>query len=262
MSQPTDLSLPEGTNIPKHIAIIPDGNRRWARARGFPPFEGHRRGFEITPEIARAARQMGVHTLTIWAFSTENWRRTKQEVAYLMKMYEWFIEQHLNECLRDEVKIVHLGRKDRIPGSLRLKIVNAEEQTAQFSRNILNVGLDYGGHDEILRAVEKILQDIRIGKVTAEKLKEVVGFYHDEYPYYYFKEYLDTHDQPYPYPDLVIRTSNEQRTSGLLPLQIVYAEYYWEKDHFPDFTPQKLRAAILDYSARSRRFGGEHKKVE
>lgn len=257
-----DPTLPEDTNIPNHIVIIPDGNRRWAKEHNLPSFEGHRRGFEATPAIAKAARKMGVHTLTIWAFSTENWKRSKEEVAYLMKMYEWFVNNHLKECLEDEVKIVHLGRKDRIPEALRKKVEDAESKTANFSKNILNIALDYGGHDEILRALQKIIAEVKNGKIDFPDLIREEGLYHNEYPYYHFREYLDTKGQPHPYPDLVIRTSNEKRTSGFLPWQSVYVEYYWEKDHFPDFTPQKLKDAIIDYSNRNRRFGGNQKEVK
>lgn len=255
MSSKKKLFLPQGTRVPDHIAIIPDGNRRWARARGRPTFEGHKKGFNITPQIARAAREMGVHTLTIWAFSTENWNRSDKEVAYLMEMYEWFIDQHLEEALEDDVKIVHLGRKDRVPRSLREKIIHAEKKTANNFSNILNVALDYGGHDEILRATEK-LSTLRVENGELN-LREEIGKYHDKYPIYRFSEFLDTAGQPHPYVDLVIRTSGEQRVSGLLPWQLAYAEYYWEPDHFPDFTPEKLRDAILDYSSRNRRFGGD-----
>lgn len=255
MSSKNKLSLPQGTRVPNHIALIPDGNRRWARARGKLTFEGHKKGFNITPQIARAAREMGVHALTIWAFSTENWNRSDKEVAYLMEMYEWFIEKHLKEALKDDVRLVHLGRKDRVPQSLREKIVDAEDKTQDNESHILNIALDYGGHDEILRAIEK-LSTLRV-KNEGLDLREEIGKYHDKYPIYKFSEFLDTAGQAHPYVDLVIRTSGEQRVSGLLPWQLAYAEYYWEKDHFPDFTPEKLRAAILDYSQRNRRFGGD-----
>lgn len=252
--------IPAGTHVPNHVAIIPDGNRRWAKTHGLPTFDGHKKGFDIAPELARAARAFGVHTLTIWAFSTENWKRSPDEVDYLMQMYEKFIDKNLEECVKDKARLIHLGRKDRIPALLRDKIINAEEKTQNFTKNILNVALDYGGHDEILRATQKIIKDLKGGKLDAAKLEEVVGLFHNEYPMYFYKEYLDTHNQPYPYVDLIIRTSNEKRTSGFLPWQLVYAEYFWEKDHFPDFTPEKLAAAIIDFSSRQRRFGGEHQE--
>lgn len=252
----THWELPEDTKVPKHVAIIPDGNRRWARARNLPTFDGHKKGFEITPQLARASREFGIHTLTIWAFSTENWNRSQEEVVYLMKMYEWFIDQHLDECIKDEAKLVHLGRKDRIPAALRKKIEGAEEKTRNFTRNILNVALDYGGHDELLRAIEKLHADLAAGKIKIEDMGEVIGQYHGKYPYYRFIDYLDTAGQPHPYVDLLIRTSGEQRVSGFLSWQLAYTEFYWEKDHFPDFTPEKLREAIIAFSNRQRRFGG------
>lgn len=243
-------------NLPNHVAIIPDGNRRWAKARGLPSFEGHRRGFDITPKICRAAREMGIHTLTLWAFSTENWNRSSEEVAYLMKLYEILIDRNLKEAKEDGVRIYHLGRKDRLPPTLLERLARAEEETKSNDRYVLNVALDYGGQDEILRAIKKAVEIIIAGKMSAEKLFEETGKYNDKYPYYLFKNFLDTRDQPYPYPDLIIRTSNEKRLSGLYCWQGAYAEIYWEKDHFPDFTPEKLRAALEDYSLRHRRFGG------
>lgn len=253
-----EFSIPEGTRVPHHIAIIPDGNRRWARARGLPAFEGHRRGFDIAPGIFKAARQFGVHTLTVWAFSTENWSRSPAEIAYLMKLYGNLIDRNLQDAKKEDVRIYHLGRQDRIPAFLRKKIEKAVEETKNNKSYVLNVALDYGGHDELLRATGRILEDVSRGKIKKEDLKKELGKYVNKYPYYLFKNYLDTQDQPHPYPDLVIRTSGEQRTSGFLPWQIAYAEFYWEKDHFPDYTPEKLRQAILDFSRRERRFGGNH----
>jgi undecaprenyl diphosphate synthase len=235
------LTLPSGTKVPDHIAIIPDGNRRWARARGLHTLTGHRKGFERAVELGRAARRMGVHTVTLWGFSTENWDRTKEEISYLMKLYEKLIDDYLGEADKDGVKIVHLGRKDRIPKSLLKKILYAEERTKNNKKYISNIAIDHGGHDDIIRAVQKMIRD----KVAPEKIDKTL-----------FEKYLDTHAQPYPYVDLIIRTSGEQRTSGFLLWQSGYAETYWEHDHFPDFTPEKLREAILDYSRRRRRFGG------
>lgn len=250
------LSLPPETKVPNHIAIIPDGNRRWAKERGLPALEGHRGGAKVVTEIARAARDFGVRTLTVWGFSTENWGRSKIEINYLMKIFADLIDKNLKEAQKDGVKIVHLGRKNRIPESLAKKLAEAEEQTKNNSQHIFNIAIDYGGQDELLRAFEKALKDIESGKIKPEQLREVVGKYQNKYPYYYFKHYLDTADQPYPYPDLVIRTSGEQRLSGFLRWQTAYSELYFEPDHFPDFTPEKLKKAILEYSKRNRRFGG------
>jgi undecaprenyl diphosphate synthase len=240
-----NLSLPRGTKIPDHIAIIPDGNRRWARSKGLPTFEGHRRGFKMAVKLARAARKWGIHTVTLWGFSTENWDRAKEEVDYLMKLYEKLVDIYLKEAKKDKVRIVHLGRKDRIPKFLLKKIIQAEEETKDNDKYIANLAIDYGGRDEIIRATQKIISD----GIKPEKIDEKL-----------IESYLDTHDQPYPHADLLIRTSGEQRTSSFFPWQAGYAELYWLNEHFPDFTPEKLREAILDYSRRRRRFGGNDKE--
>ncbi|MBU0708151.1 di-trans,poly-cis-decaprenylcistransferase [Patescibacteria group bacterium] len=257
----TDLSLPEGTKVPKHIAIIPDGNRRWARERGLPALEGHRRGAKVVTEIVRASRDLGIHTVTLWGFSTENWNRSDSEISFLMQIFEDLIDENLKEAKKEGVRIYHLGRKDRITPKLRRKIERAVEETQDNTRHVFNFGLDYGGHDELLRAIGKALGDVQRGEITVNDLCEVVGKYSGKYPYYLFKNYLDTKGQPYPYPDLVIRTSGEQRTSGFLTWQVAYAEYRWETDHFPDFSPEKLKQAILDFSRRRRRFGGTDEMV-
>lgn len=250
-----NFTLPEGTKIPKHIAIIPDGNRRWAKQKGLPVIEGHRKGSQIIPTIIRAARKFGVHTLTLWAFSTENWSRAENEVKPLLKLFEIFLDGHIKELIKEKIRFIHLGRKDRLPESLRKKLADAEEKTKNNTVNILNVALDYGGHDEIIRATKKIITDVKSGKIKPDDLDKEIGKYGTDYPFLLYKNYLDTKDQPYPYPDLLIRTSGEQRTSGFLPWQLAYAEFYREKDHFPDFSVEKLKQAIIDFSNRKRRFG-------
>lgn len=235
------ITVPKGTNIPNHIAVIPDGNRRWARARNLHTLEGHRVGFEAAINIARASRDLGIHTVTLWGFSADNWDRTEQEISYLMRLYHKLLKDYLEDAHKEKVRIVHLGRKDRLPKSLIKKILDAEDQTRHYGKYIANIGLDYGGQDDILRAVKKIIKD----GVSAERIDRDL-----------FTKYCDVHDQPYPFVDLMIRTSGEQRTSGFLLWESAYTEYYWENDHFPDFTPEKLKAAVLDYSRRRRRFGG------
>jgi undecaprenyl diphosphate synthase len=251
MAKKAELKLPRGTKVPNHIAIIPDGNRRWARARGLHTLEGHKKGFEAAIKVARATRKFGIHTATIWGFSTENWDRTEREISYLMKLYHRLIDDYLEDAHKEKVKIIHLGRKDRLPKNLVERIVDAENQTKNYSKYIANICLDYGGQDDIIRAVRKIIKDgVRAENVTTKL----------------FDKYADLHNQPYPYVDLMIRTSGEQRTSGFLLWESAYTEYYWENDHFPDFSPEKLKSAILDYSRRRRRFGGndaeEHLKFK
>lgn len=233
--------LPAHTLIPHHVAIICDGNRRWARARNLPNFMGHSKGFDVTPQLARAARFYGVHTLSFWAFSTENWDRSPAEIKFLMQKYEWFVSRHVAEAKKEQVRLIHLGRKDRLPTTLVQKIVKAEAETKHFTKYVLNIALDYGGRDEIVRAVKKIAQKQEIINNLDEKN---------------FNQFLDTHDQPYPYPDLLIRLSGEQRTSGMFCWQGAYEEIYWLPKHFPDFSAEELRQALLDFSRRRRRFGG------
>lgn len=236
-----NITLPKDTVIPNHIVIIPDGNRRWARARGLPTLQGHKAGFDMAVTLCRQARRWGIHTLTLWGFSTENWDRTEEEIKYLMRLYSRMIDKVLKEAKEDDVKIIHLGRKDRLPDFLLTKIGRAEKDTENNKSYILNIALDYGGHDDILRAVQGMIKD----GVPADKVDKKL-----------MESYLDTKNQPYPYADLMIRTSGEQRTSGMLLWQSAYTEYYFENDHFPDFTPVKLREAVLDFSRRRRRFGG------
>ena len=235
------IVLPKDSVVPNHIAIIPDGNRRWARARGLNTLYGHKAGFEAAVKVCRTAREWGVHTVTLWGFSTENWDRSEKEVNYLMKLYEKLIKDFLEEARENQVRIYHLGRKDRLPKLLMKKIEAAEKETTKYTKYIMNICLDYGGHDDILRAVQKMIKD---GIKAEDVSKELM------------EKYIDTKNKPYPYVDLMIRTSGEQRTSGFLLWESPYTEYYWENGHFPDFSPEKLREAILDFSRRRRRFGG------
>jgi undecaprenyl diphosphate synthase len=243
MSEP-NVILPKGTIVPNHIAIILDGNRRWARSRGLKTLLGHKAGFEAGLKIAKASRAWGVHTFTVWGFSTENWDRDSREIAYLQRLFRKMVDVIKKEAKKDDIRFVHIGRKDRLPKDLVAYIKEVEDETRNNKSNIFNVALDYGGHDEILRATRKIID----AGIKSSELDEKT-----------FASYLDTGDQPYPYVDLFIRTSGEQRTSGFLPWQLNYAEYYWELDHLPDMTPRKLADMILDYSRRRRRFGGDDK---
>lgn len=235
-------SLPSGTKVPNHIAIVLDGNRRWARSKGLPTSEGHKAGYQAMRKVLNAVRRWGVHTLTVWGFSTENWERSEIEIKNIISLVKIFLKDLRNEAKKEDIRFVHLGRKDRFPEDVVKEIERLEQDTKHNQKHLLNAALDYGGRDEILRAVKKVIKDgIKEDELTEEK----------------FASYLDTADQPYPYVDLFIRPSGEQRTSGLLPWQATYAEFYWEPDYLPDFTPEKLKAAILDYSRRRRRFGAD-----
>lgn len=245
MPEKTELTLPKGTLIPNHLAIILDGNRRWARARSLHPWEGHRRGFDAAKKVANAARSLGIHTTTLWGFSTENWDRSIEEIDQIMKLINKFVVEFEKEAKKDQIRFVHLGRKDRLPVKLVEELGRLEAVTKDCKKHVLNMALDYGGKDEIVRATKKIIDE----QIPSEKLDEKI-----------FADHLDTGSQPYPYVDLFIRPSGEQRTSGLLPWQMSYAEIYWEEDNLPDMTPLKLKKAILDYSRRRRRFGGNDKE--
>jgi undecaprenyl diphosphate synthase len=225
---------------PNHIAIIPDGNRRWARKRGLSVFEGHRRGFERGTEIVKKAREMNIKILTFWAFSTENWNRSKEEVNDLMKLYQIMIEKNLKQALKEKSRIIHLGRKDRIDGDLRKKIINAEEKTKNFNKYYFCLALDYGGRDEVVRAIKKI-SDAKNSKLNIDEET--------------FNQFLDTKILPHPNVDLVIRTSGEQRSSGFMIWQTTYSEYIFYEKYFPDFSAEDLEKCIKEYQKRRRRFG-------
>ncbi len=236
-----DKSTIISTNmIPNHVAIILDGNRRWARERGLPTFEGHRRGFDVAKKIVTKASELGIKILTLWVFSTENWGRAKEEVSYLMNLYEMMIDQSLKEALKEKIKITHLGRKDRLNKNLLKKIVNAEEKTKNFDKYYLNIALDYGGRDEILRTIKAIYNsEFKIQNLDDKS----------------FNQFLDTKNLPQSNVDLVIRTSGEKRTSGFMIWQAAYAEYIFVKKNFPDFTTEDLENCIKEYSERKRRYG-------
>jgi len=240
------ITLPKGTIVPNHIALILDGNGRWARSQGLPVTKGHEAGAKALQKIIRACRDLGVHTLTVWGFSTENWKRPPAEKKKIFELVAKTIKESIDEAKREGVRFVHIGRKDRLPGNLMRMIQEAENETKDNHKHILNVALDYGGRDEIVRAVRKIVDS----KVPSEQIDEEM-----------FSKYLDLGNQPYPNPDLFIRTSGEMRTSGYLPWQMVYTEFYFEECHLPDINPEKLKEAILDFSRRRRRFGAKDKIV-
>lgn len=227
----------EQKNIPIHVAIIPDGNRRWAKEHNLPSIEGHRRGYEIANELIHTGHKLGVRIMTLWAFSTENWKRAKDEVGYLMQLFEMMIDKNLKEAHQKKIRIIHLGRKDRLAHSLLRKIEKAEKETSHYIKRYLCIGIDYGGEDEMIRAITKASQTP--GDWTKEKLFQS----------------LDTSELPQQQVDLVIRTSGEKRTSGFMPLQTAYAEYYFNALLFPDFNTIEFTKVLDDYSLRKRRFG-------
>jgi undecaprenyl diphosphate synthase len=225
--------------VPRHVAIIMDGNGRWAKARGLARLAGHRAGTENIRPVLEACVEFGIEILTIWAFSTENWTRPQAEVQGLLRILRRMIRRELNELNKQGVQLRHLGRLDRLPKGLQKQVRDAIEVTKDNDRIILNVAFDYGGQAEILNAVQRIIRD----GIPAEAVDRVL-----------FSRYLYTAGQPD--PDLIIRTSGEMRTSGFMMWQAAYSEYYVTPTLWPDFDREELRKAILAYGQRDRRYGG------
>ena len=215
-----------------------DGNGRWAKARGLPRLAGHRAGTENIRPVLEGCVEFGVPMLTLWAFSTENWRRPPAEVQGLVRLLGETIDRELDELHREGVRLNHIGRLDRLPTRLRKRVQQAIELTQHNTRITLNVAFDYGGRDEIVHAVKRIIKD----KVPAEDVNE------DLISHYLYTAGL-------PDPDLIVRTSGEFRTSNFMIWQGAYAEYYITSTYWPDFGANELYAALRNYASRDRRFG-------
>ena len=224
--------------IPYHLGIIMDGNGRWARQRGLPRLAGHRAGTENIRRVLTACVEYGIQVLTIYAFSTENWKRPEQEVKGLMSIFARVIDRELEELHREGVQLRHVGRLEGISDSLAAKVHHAIDLTKNNDRIILNVAFNYGGRAEIVDAVRRIIHD---GIPAEEVTEELIGCY------------LYTTDCPD--PDLIIRTSGEFRTSNFLLWQAAYAEYFVTPTYWPDFDKEELYKALLTYGQRNRRFG-------
>lgn len=229
-------------NIPKHIAIIPDGNRRWARERGLPVFEGHRISAEKTlPKLIKKSQEVGIKYFTFWALSRENLKnRTKEEVDALINLMRNFLKTKTKDLHEKNIKIKIIGNLSKLPEDIQKNIKKAEELTKNNSGLIVIFAINYGGRDEILRAISKIQNQKSEIRNLSEKN---------------FNQFLDTKDLPYPNPDLVIRTSGEVRTSGFMIWQTAYSEWIFYPKYFPDFSPEDLEKCIEEYSKRQRRFG-------
>jgi len=226
------------TRVPTHIAIIMDGNGRWAKARGLPRLAGHRAGTENLRRILAACVEFGVKILTIWAFSTENWRRPQEEVRGLMDIVEQVIDRELNELHKNGVRLRHIGRLEGISSHLQQKVRNAIEVTKNNDRLMLNVAFNYGGKAEILDAIKRMIAE----GVRSEEVDENL-----------VARYLYTAGLPD--PDMIIRTGNESRISNFMLWQGAYSEYYFTPVLWPDFDKEELRKALEDYARRERRFG-------
>lgn len=238
-------NLPELEKVPTHVAIIMDGNGRWAKQRGLPRSEGHRQGTENLRRIIRSAVEFGVQVMTIYAFSTENWSRPRREVMLLMRILEMVIDRELKELYDEGVQIRHIGELDGIEPRLAKKVMQACEYTKENQRLILNVAFNYGGRDEIVHAVQQIIRD----GIPAEEVTEET-----------ISNYIYTSDLPD--PDFIIRTSGEFRLSNFLIWQGAYSEIYTTPTYWPDFDKGEFHKALVEYGNRRRRFGKTDEQID
>jgi len=229
-----------------HVAIIMDGNGRWAQMRGWPRLVGHRKGAERVKEIVRAAPDLGITWLTLYAFSTENWKRSTEEVLGLMAIFARYIQREADGMAREGVRMRFIGDRSRLDPKLQRLMAGIEAKTAHLTRLNLTVAINYGGRDEILRAVRSIACEAADGRLDPADVTDAA-----------FSARLDTAQLPD--PDLVIRTSGETRTSNFLPWQAAYAEYEFTETLWPDFSPAELGAILARFGNRERRFGGVQK---
>jgi undecaprenyl diphosphate synthase len=220
---------------PNHLGIILDGNRRWAKERGLPSFFGHKKGLEICKKVIKQAKDKGVKILTLFVFSTENWKRSKREVSFLMKLLMQQLKDYDNQKNRGNIKIKIIGQKEKIPKSLLKEMERVENDTKNNRGMVLNFALSYGGRAEIVQAIKNIVEK----KIPLSQINENI-----------IKENLSTSDV-----DLIIRTGKEQRISNFLIWQAAYSELYFCQKYWPDFTEKDLNLAFQDYAMRNRRFG-------
>lgn len=231
-------------DVPKHVAIIMDGNGRWAKKRWLPRVMGHRKGAEALDKLLTNAKGLGVEYITVYAFSTENWKRAEEEVSGIMRLLREYINKYFNDPTLD-LKINSIGDLSRLNQDLQDDIARMKEQSKDKKGICLTIAMNYGGRDEITRAVKKISQDVKDGKLSVNDISEDT-----------VSSYLDTNFLPD--PELIIRTSGEMRTSNFLPWQAAYSEYYITDKLWPDFTVDDLKEAIEFYQSKDRRFGGRN----
>ena len=230
-------------NIPQHVAIILDGNGRRAKAKGMPRNYGHAQGSKNVEKICEEAWRMGIKYLTVYAFSTENWNRPKEEVNALMKLLRNYMKTCLKTAAKNDMKVRVIGDITKLDEDIQKRILELEEATKNNGGLNFQIAINYGSRDEITRAVRTLAEDVKEGKLMPEEVNEAC-----------IERYLDTHDIPD--PDLLIRTSGEQRLSNYLLWQLAYTEFYFTDVPWPDFSKQELEKAIEQYNRRDRRYGG------
>lgn len=231
------------SKIPSHVAIIMDGNGRWATEKGLPRHLGHQEGMKRVIDVVEAANDIGITNLTLYAFSTENWKRSKIEIDTLMNLLIVFIRKELRRLMKNNVKIIALGNIDQLPSNALAEVKRAVDKTKGNTGMVLNIALNYGSRTEIIDAIKKLVKDYDDGLININDINE------NE-----FKRYLYTNGQPD--PDLIIRTSGEQRLSNFLIFQSAYSELYFTDQYWPDFNKRSFFIAINDFQNRQRRFGG------
>lgn len=229
-------------NMPRHIAIIMDGNRRWARGQGKSASYGHKAGAKTLEKIVRYANKIGLEYITVYAFSTENWKRSEDEVSALMMLLQNYLDDYSKRADSENIKVKILGDITALSQGMQKSIINCMERTKNNTGVTFNIALNYGGRDEIVRAVKNIAEQVKNGQLEANEIDEKM-----------ISDNLYTAGQPD--PDLVIRTSGELRLSNFLPWQVVYSEFLFVEKNWPDFTEEDLDNAILEYQKRTRKFG-------
>lgn len=229
---------------PRHIAIIMDGNRRWAKNKGLPANFGHKEGAKTLENIVRYANKIGIKYLTVYAFSTENWKRTQEEVGALMVLLKKYLDDFSKKADTENIKIKVLGDIEKLSKDLQKSINESIERTKENTGVVFNIAFNYGGRAEILKATKEIAEKVKEGKYNINEITEEV-----------FESHLYTKGEPD--PDLLIRTSGEQRTSNFLPWQLAYSEFLFIDKNWPDFTEKDLDDAISIYKTRNRKFGAK-----
>ncbi len=242
ISEHKSVSGLDPARVPRHVAIIMDGNGRWARGRGLPRVMGHRAGIKSVRAAAELAREVGVEFLTLYAFSVENWKRPTDEVSTLMRLLNEFLRRELSTLMKNEIRLNVLGDFAGLPEIVRRQLERVMEETRENRKMVLNLALNYGGRSEIVHAARRVAEQVKAGKLKLSQLNEEI-----------FSRFLYTDGQPD--PDLLIRTSGEQRISNFLLWQISYAELYITPKLWPDFGKADFLDALRDYQRRERRFG-------
>lgn len=229
-------------DMPKHIAIIMDGNRRWAKANGLPTALGHKKGAETLEKIVRYANKIGLEYITVYAFSTENWKRAEEEVKALMLLFQTYIDKYSKIADTENIRVQFIGDFTVFSDELQKGIKRCTDRTKDNTGVTFTIAMNYGGRDEIVNAVKQIAKKVQDGEISVEDISE-----HTISDNLYTKNIPD--------PDLLIRTSGEMRTSNFLPWQLVYSEFLFVDKNWPDFSEEDLDNAILEYQKRNRKFG-------